>query len=79
MKLTEDDLEWLDRIGVDSKRMKIIKQDQKLRELMEKRIEEIKSNLEHLHYQGIMPTNEDMEYRTVAQELQKLLKESNEN
>jgi len=44
MKLTVDDLEWLDRIGVDSKRMKIIKQNQKLRELIEK---EIKDKDEH--------------------------------
>ena len=32
MKLTSDDIEWLDRIGVDDKRMKIIVTNQRLRE-----------------------------------------------
>jgi len=48
MKLTKDDIEWLDRIGVDSKRMKIIKQNQKLRELIEKRIEVLKKEIPEL-------------------------------
>jgi len=42
-ELTENDLEWLDRIGVDSKRMKIIKQNQKLRGRIEKKIEDFAS------------------------------------
>ena len=28
MRLTKEDIEWLDRIGVDSRRMKIIKRNQ---------------------------------------------------
>lgn len=70
MKLTGDDLEWLDRIGVDSKRMKIIKQDQKLRELLEKRIEEVNNlNIE-------IKKDQLWSWRAVADELEKLLKGS---
>jgi len=34
MRLTEDDFEWLDRIGVDSNRMEVIKTNQKLRDII---------------------------------------------
>ncbi len=34
MRLTEEDFEWLDRIGVDSDRMEVIKTNQKLRDII---------------------------------------------
>lgn len=34
MRLTEEDFEWLDRIGVDSDRLETIKTNQKLRDII---------------------------------------------
>jgi len=34
MRLTNDDFEWLDRIGVDNARMEVIKTNQKLRDII---------------------------------------------
>jgi len=41
MNLTKDDLEWLDRIGVDSKRMKIIKDNYEKARKWDKHLEDL--------------------------------------
>jgi len=47
MKLTEDDLEWLDRIGVDSKRMKIIKDNYEKARKYDKLVKILPNHIEY--------------------------------
>lgn len=56
--------------------MEQITQGLKLRELLEKRIEEIDNQLDRLHYEGVMASASDNELITVKFELQNLLEES---
>lgn len=61
--------------GFDTGTMVKVHQNQKLRELIEKRIEEINTHQKRLRYESNMATDYDMELQSTRAELQKLLED----